>query len=303
MKTKTKIILFLFATIMLLSFQKDFALAGFGISPPSVTNSNLVPGSFYEQDIYLVQSNPDVDLNAVVKVDAGEINSWIKIENGNNFVIPKGMQQFPMKVAVTVPKDAKLGDYKGSIAISTSPAGDQKAGVSIVLGANVSIDLKVTSIKVSNFSIQNFQILSASKGSPIKLLIKVKNDGNVENGPTKASLTFFDQYHSKQLGQKEVFITEKAKSFEMKDITVEFPNDLNIGSYWADVKIYSDDKTIVDSKLVFDVGVGQASGLSLASTWPYILLIIIVLTGFVLYMKKRKHHNNAHHNIQHHHQK
>ena len=108
------------------------------------------------------------------------------------------MQQFPMKVAVTVPKDAKLGDYKGSIAISTSPAGDQKAGVSIVLGANVSIDLKVTSIKVSNFSIQNFQILSASKGSPIKLLIKVKNDGNVENGPTKASLTFFDQYHSKQ---------------------------------------------------------------------------------------------------------
>ncbi len=304
MNTKTKIILFLFAVTILFSFQKDFALAGFGISPPSVTNSNLVPGSFYEQDVYLVQSNPDVDLNATVTVDAGEINSWIKIENGNSFVIPKGKQQFPMKVDVSVPTDAKFGEYKGTISINTSPVGVQKDGVSIVLGANIKIDLSVTSLKVSDFSIQNFQILSASKGSPVKLVIKVKNDGNVENGPTKASLTFFDQYHSKQLGQQEVLITEKAKSFETKDITVEFPNDLDVGSYWADVKIYSDDKTIVDSKVVFDVGVGQTvSNLSLTSSWSYILLFLIVLTGFLFYMKKRKHHNNAHHTIQHHHQK
>lgn len=292
MNLKTKSILFLFVALALFSFQKDFALAGFGISPPSVINYDLVPGSTYNQDINLVQGTPDADLNVVVTVDAGELNNWIKIGNGNSFVITKGTLQYPMKVTINVPSDAKFGEYKGVINAKTSPAGIQKDGVSVNVGANIKVDLKVSSVKVSNFSIQNFQISDVMKGSPIKLAVKVKNDGNVENGPTKVSLTFFDQYHSKQLGQQEVFVTEKAKAFETKDISVEFMNSLEAGSYWADVKIYSEDKTVVDSKVVFAVtsgavAVSKDEAKSNDLVWVYALVSIVIILG-VLFFKKRK---------------
>src|SRR3989338_7763155 len=143
MNLKTKSILFLFVGLAFFSFQKDFALAGFGISPPSVVNYDLVHGSTYNQDINLVQGTPDSDLNVVVTVDAGEINNWIKIENGNSFIIKKGTSQFPMNVTITVPSDAKLGSYGGIINIKTSPAGAQKDGVSVNVGANIKVDLKV----------------------------------------------------------------------------------------------------------------------------------------------------------------
>jgi len=284
MNLKAKALIFLFAALIFFIFQKDIALAGFGISPASVTNKNLVPGSFYEEDIFLVQGSPDADLNAVVTIDAGKINSWIKIENGNSFVIPKGVQQFPMKVVVSVPLDAELGKYNGAINVNTSPTASQKSGVSVVLGANIAINLEVTSVQISDFSIQNFQIPDVVKESPIKFIIKVKNDGNIDNGPTKVSLTFFDQHHSKQLGQQEKSITEKVKSFQTKDISVELSNNLDAGSYWADVKIYAGDKVAVDSKIVFAV-IGPPAGQKVSifsdffkmSVWVYLLIILVVL--------------------------
>lgn len=302
MYLKTKTPIFLLITLALFfGLKNEVAFAGFGVSPASVSNQNLVPGSFYEQDVFLVQSHPDVDLNAVVTVDAGKINNWIKIENGNSFVIPKDVQQFPMKVDVMVPSDAAFANYKGTITVSTSPVGVQKDGVSVTLGANIAVDLNVTSLKVSDFSIQNFQIPDTTVGSPIKFLIKVKNDGNVENGPTKVGLTFFDQYHSKQLSQQEEPITEKVGSFQTKDISVEFPNNLAVGQYWADVKIYSEDKTIVDSRIIFNVvkespNASKNNGsinLSQLPAWAYLaiaivgFLIVIVLIVGVLPRKKK----------------
>lgn len=300
MNPKTKILLFLFTALLFSAFQKNIALAGgFGVSPSSVSNKNLVPGSVFQEDIILVQSQPDVALNAVATVDAEKINSWFTIENGNNFVIPKGVQQFPMKVTVKVPPDATLGKYKGTITVNTAPVGAQKTGVSVVLGASVGVDLNVTDVKVSDFSIQSFQIPDVKKGSPIKFIIKVKNDGNVENGPTKVGLTFFDQYHDKQLGQQEEFITEKVPAFGVKDIAVEFPNNLDAGTHWADVNIYNGDSVIIDSKIVFNIAEQLAAkklfvlpNFSTIPVWEYLLavaiiiIIILVITIVIILRKK-----------------
>ncbi len=304
MNYKKKALVFLFLSFALFFLQNGVAKAGFGVSPPSVSNKNLVPGSFYEQDVYLVQSKPDQTLHATVKIDAGTISNWIKIENGNTFDIPKGTQQFPMKVDVNVPSSAPLGNYKGTITVNTSPANGNPGGVQVTLGAEVAINLDITDIKVSDFSIQNFQIPDTAKGSPIKFVIKVKNSGNTENGPTKVGLTFFDQYHNKQLGQQELSVAEKVQSFQTKDISVEFPNNLDVGSYWADVKIYSDDKVAVDSRLVFNVvspsAVAKNKGFAFSMPnfsaipfWVYVLvgaviIIVVLVIIIILILRKKK---------------
>ncbi len=309
MNYKTKIFAFALTLFIFFISQSGVALAGFGISPPTVANKNLVPGSFYEQNIYLIQGTPDQDLNATVAVDAGAINSWITIENGNSFNIPKGTQQFAMKVDVNVPPTAALGNYKGKIHINTLPATKNPGGVQVTLGAEVAINLDVTDIKVSDFSIRNFQIPDVAKGAPIKFIIKVKNEGNVENGPTKVSLTFFDQYHSKQLGQQDEDITEKVQSFQTKDISVDFPNNLDLGSYWADVKIYSGNKVAVDSKMVFNVVspsviaknkqkgfVFPMPNFSAIPPWVYMLIgavIVIIVLIIIIIIILRKNKNNG----------
>jgi hypothetical protein len=308
---KTKIIIAI--SFLSLFFMAGTALAGFGISPPNLINKNLVPGSNYEQTIYLVQNDPAEVLHATVSVDAGKANNWIKIENGNNFDIPKGIQQFPMKVSVAVPSDAELGHYAGSITVNTQPATVLEGGVRVILGGQININLDVTSIKVSDFSIQNFQIADVKKGSPVKLVIKIKNDGNVENGPTKASVVFFDQYHSKQLSQSEKDIVEKVQPFKMQDISIDFPNDLDVGSYWADVKIYSGDKAVVDNKMVFSV-VNEISGNNnqaksvffsylpkisfkdyLIASAVIIIIIVIVVLIFIFIKIRRKNKIKIHH--------
>lgn len=308
MNIKTKTIVFLFAALIFFSLHKNLVLAGgFGVSPADIINKNLVPGSSFEEDLILVQNTPDVDLNAVAVIDAGKINDWIKIEGGNNFIIPKGVQQFPIKVDISVPQDAALGEYKGAITINASPAGKQAAGVSVNIGVIAGIDLGITNMKISKFSIQNFRIPDVAKGSPIKFLVMVKNEGNVENGPTKVGLTFFDQYHAKQQGQQELPITEKAGPFQIKDISLDFTNNLDVGDHWADVKIYSEDKIIIDSKVIFAVTSGAAAkfvkisalNLSVIPIWAYILAGVIIVLIFVavviiLVLRKKKKHQIVH---------
>ena len=291
MNLKTKIILFSFALLALFSFQQGFALAGFGISPPSVVNKDLVPGSSFVQDVYLLQSVSDSDLNVDVTVNVPQIADWIKIENGNSFVITKGTQKFPMKVDINVPSNAKLGEYKGTINIKTSPVGKQADGVSVNVGANIAVDLVVSSKTVSNFSIENFQILDSQKGSPIVLSMKVKNVGNVENGPTKASITLFDQYGSQQIGQQEdAQITEKVNSFETKDILVHFPNNLEVGSYWANINVYNGDESVADGKMVFEVKPISTEGTEKTnySALAYIIMAVIILALGAMFLKKKK---------------
>lgn len=286
-----KLVLSLLVLLAFFSLQ-NIAFAGFGVSPASVVNRDLVPGSFYQQDIFLVQGTPDSDLNVTVTIDAPSISNWIKIENGNSFVIPKGTEQFPMNVSVSVPRDAKLGQYNGTITIKTSPAGKQADGVSAALGANIEVDLKVSSIKVSDFSIQNLVVSDLAKGGLVNLAIRVKNDGNVENGPTKADLTIFDQYHTKQLGQQEKMISEKINPFMTKDIVLEFPFDLDVGTYWADVNVYSGDKKIIDNnKIVFVVSSGSPVTAEASKTMSsgysiYILLGLVLVFVIVLIMRR-----------------
>lgn len=264
----------------------NYAIAGFGVSPPTVLNKNLLPGSSDEQIIYIVQSEPKETLSAQVKISAGEATSWVGIENGNSFEIPKGIQQFPMKVKISVPSDAKLGQYKGTIELLTSSTGSSKqsAPVKVNLGAQIEIDLEVTNSALVDYNIQGFSIKDAGKGEPIILGIKIQNRGNAPAGPTKATVAFYDIYHSEKLweGQKEIL--EKVESFSIKDINVELPNNLDLGQYWADVEVFDGEESIIKTKIVFTVVEPLKSGRQAVklSFSPLKYLFIINIVGALI---------------------
>jgi len=273
-------------------------LAGFGVSPPYVKCNHLPRGSHYEQIIYLVRGEPKEELLAKVKIDVPGIEDWISIEQGLEFELPKGIQQFPMKVIVDVPEEAALGEYKGTININTVPLKRIKEGVTVALGAEVDVDLRVIEGEFSEFNIIRITIGNVEEGSPIKLTLKIENKGNVEAGPTKVHLDVFDKYHQQLLESGEKDISGKVEPFRIEEISVEFPTNLGVGQYWGDFKVYKDEEVAIEDKLVFYIVEKEALPVKEESKgfpgwWMgsslYLGIGLIILAGLIfLGWRKRK---------------
>jgi hypothetical protein len=265
----------------------NIAQAGFGVSPPKVLNRHLLPGSHFEQTIYLIQSKPEKDLLATIEIDAPEIEDWITIDRGLEFTIPAGAQQFPIKVDVRVPFDAEFKHYGGEMWVKTMPADRGQGMVTVALGAIITFDLTVSAEEMYGFVIRGVSIEDAEEGRPIKVGATLQNIGNVEDRPTKIHLDVYDQYHNKLLYSGDATDLKYVDPFQTKTIIGKFRAKLVIGSYWADIKVYKDDNIIVKDKRVFYIVERTGLLYKIFSQWySWVILIILILA--VVAVKKKK---------------
>src|SRR3989338_2681357 len=112
---------FALIALMILAASAVPAEAGFGVSPARIVEDRLVKGSVFERVVYFVQGTPDKDLSIKIEIDDSDIKDWITTEPTGVAVIPKGTQQFPVLIRVNVPRDAKIGIYKGFVRASSLP--------------------------------------------------------------------------------------------------------------------------------------------------------------------------------------
>jgi hypothetical protein len=235
----------------------------FGISPPFVHATHLVPGATYKQTIWLVQSNVDEDMRIQANLDVPErIRSWISLDKGFEFTIPKDTRQFPVELQINVPTDAALAVYNGTVSFTGAPS---SAGqVTIALGAQVSISMIVGDDIYRKISVPVVKILDIEEGWDPKAYVKLVNDGNVPEQFTGATFELLDQYGAVRLAfaQKNRGFEEVAP-FSSKEFTVDFPVGfhLGIGEYWGKVDFYQDENLIASQKTVFNVlKAGSLSG-------------------------------------------
>lgn len=275
----------------------DTAQAGFGISPPYVkTISPIFPGSHFEQKVVLLRSSADEDLMAEITIMAPEVESWISIKDGEEFILPSGKYQVPMIVQVDVPEDAEIGDYKGYIAIKIVPKDGASSGVAIALGARVDIDLTVTNepfldYQIKGITIPNFEELKAPWTWDIfsyffyklHVNIKIQNKGNVEIAPTKVMLEVYDITEKKLLETGTDSKIEKAQPFKTSTLQADFKTKLEPGNYWGVVKVFKDNEIVEKDKLAFSVGKYGALGERYPiGFWPWAMLISICLVILII---------------------
>ncbi len=229
---------------LLVLFSANSVFAGFGVSPPKVLNSHLLPDSHFEQTIYLVQSKPEKELLAKIEIDAPEIKDWITIDRGLEFTIPAGVQQFPIKVLVDVPKKAEFKHYSGQMWIKTQPKEKGEGMVTIAYGGIVTFELEVSAEAVYGFVVRGLDIGNIEKGLPVKIGISLQNVGNKKDRPTKIHLDIYDEYRNQILYSGDATNLAYVGPFETKTITGKFSAKLEIRSYWADVKVYKNENVI-----------------------------------------------------------
>jgi hypothetical protein len=229
--------------------------AAFGISPPFLNATHLVKGSKYVQTIYLVQDQPEQDLTIKADLDIPErIRSWIALDKGFQFVIPKGTRQFPLQVTVQVPRDTELGSYHGTLTFTTVPG--QAGQVTIALGAQVAINLTVGEGIYEKFSVALIRFMDIEEGWNPRVYVKFNNEGNIPEAFTGATYELLDQFGGTRLAyiQKSKGFPE-TPPFTVSDYIVEFPIDfhLGIGQYWASVNFYQRETLVASQKTVFNV--------------------------------------------------
>lgn len=299
-----KISIIFFASLLVLAYANSVS-AGFGISPPYLKNSQLTPGSKYEQEIMLLRSSAEDELTAEIKINAPEIASWITLDKGTEFPLPKGQVQVPMLITINVPKNAELGSYKGSINIRISSGANTKNGVAIALGARIDVDLALTNVANADFivrvaSIGNIEMLKWPWSLPIfnfflhrvPVSLNIENIGNVKTGPSKVSLEVFDLTRNRVLESKIDTGIDEVEPFSTQEVKANFRTKLGIGQYWGRIKVYKDETIVNSYEIAFAVGkpgeFGQKLGLYpwiLAGV--YLIVIILILTLLIYFRSWR----------------
>ncbi|MCR4286183.1 MAG: hypothetical protein NUW00_04785 [Candidatus Kaiserbacteria bacterium] len=284
--------------IAVLFFNVHALYAGFGVTPPYVSNVSLTRNSVYEQTIYLVRSDPTTDLKATVSIDVPGVNEWFVINEGNEFVLPRGEQKVPMTVKVTVPDDADFKQYSGNIRIKTGATDDKVQGgaVSISLGAQIDVDITVIDKKIKDFKVRKIGVSDLNEGHKVGWLyypgkitfeMFIENIGNVPIAPSDVVFRIYDKSGNVLLEEahKKGKI-EQVEPFATKSVIAELPTKLPSGSYLARFEIKNGDDTKLSGEVnlsVLPYGTLQTAGfgflgLSLAHKLSVIVPILFFIT-------------------------
>ena len=226
--------------------------AGFGITPPYVRNDKLTQGSSYTQEIILVRGDPIEDLKAEITINVPGVENWITIDKGTEFLLPAGAKQVPMQVTVTVPQNAAYERHQGNIRIRTvSP--DPASGVSIALGAQIDVDLRVVD-EIRDFEVKRVQISEAEEPTrlwwfefpgKIQFTMGIENTGNAPTAPSKVQLDIYDRRGNVVL--ETTYNTNSIEDifpFETRDSVAYLPTKLPPGAYLVKYSIFRFDNDV-----------------------------------------------------------
>jgi len=290
--------IFVLTALLIVGFS-DVAYAGFGITPPYVTNSSLTRNSVYDQTIFLVRSDPTSDLKATISVDVPGVNEWFTVVEGNEFILPKGEQKVPMTVRVTVPDDADFKQYSGNIRIKTgTPDGaPASAGVNISLGAQIDVDLTVIDREIRDFKVRKIGISDLNEGhkvgwlyfpGKIRFEMLIENTGNVPVAPSDVVFRIYDRGGNVLLEEtRKKGAIDLVDPFLTETIFAEIPTRLPQGSYLARFEIKNGDEVKLEGEVnvsILPYGTLQAAGFGfIGLSLPHKLSVIVpILFGIVL---------------------
>ncbi len=244
-------LLAVFAGIVLFAPSQALA-AAFGVSPPLIENETLIPGSNFVYTINLSSNGLSKEMIVNTRFEGDpEIAEWLTVINKDSLVMGTGKSNVPMDVKVSVPVNAKVGDYKGNLSINIAPKSGNTNAVAVLLGGNVRIKLAVVDYDVTDYWVQTISADTILEGQAVDLKITIKNLGNtiVDSIKTNISLTDIKTGTKVASGSADALnIGIQPQSMGDAVLPIMIPG-LQPGIYWLDIVAFKGGKSTYENRL------------------------------------------------------
>jgi hypothetical protein len=226
--------------------------AAFGVSPPWIENENLKPGTSFVYVINLSSNELSDDMTVNAKVTGSpEVVKWLSIPDSGNLVMAKGQVQVPMNVDLNVPSNAPLGKYTGTISLSLSPKTPGGQSIAVLLGANISVKLDVINHDVTDYWVQSISANPVKEGQPIRLNVRVKNDGNTDITSVPVNVEVLDGNTQKLVAEgvaDKLMAPVLPHTLDEVQMDVPVPH-IEAGNYWVKASVMKNKKATYENKL------------------------------------------------------
>ncbi len=241
---KVLVLIFIFSIMI----KNVFAGPIVGISPGVLDYKNVLRGG-YSQKFIIVTLSSDEEIKVSLE-GRGEIANWLNFPK--NLTISKS-KPARIPIEVSPPFDIPNGNYKGFVSVFTEPLtkpGEEGSATGVVRAELlVAVNVEITDVEIRQCSSGSYRVYSAEKGDDIKFEARITNLGNIRMNPT-INVNIWDEEQleivkSFAFKGKEILPThEEGINFSTKS------DELEIGQYWAEIKV--DDCYSTDI-LTFDV--------------------------------------------------
>ncbi len=234
------------------------SVGAFGITPASIVNNRLLPGSELETTILLSRQQEDTPLTIDLKTDTPNMKNWVSFEPAT-VVFPSGITALPLKVRVHVPKNATSGDYSGAVLLREEKNETiERSGNISVVGASLKLDLAVTTTKISDFSLlslDEYRVDPAKKiwfftlPGKIHLPLLIQNTGNSSVAIDNIQIDIYSTKNKKKIIETlSVIPSEKIPPFTTKKITTTLRHYLPPGEYMTNIRVFEGYKLTDDGE-------------------------------------------------------
>jgi hypothetical protein len=216
----------------------------------------------------------------------GPLAEWITV-SPTEFTLDKDSRQ-PLSLTLTVPEDAKLGDYSGTIkAVGHRPVpGGGETGEGAAVGYTVATYSSLHARVVKPGAIEAVAILSViapkrvAPGSAAKFDVALKNTGNI---PTTASPALTISKGAETVATipgvaMELSVDEEKTAKLYWDAQEE-------GTYTAVVAVTCGETTMTSDPISIKVGGGASAFVAVAAI---LAVVIVILAAFVLLRRRQK---------------
>ncbi|MCK4735361.1 MAG: hypothetical protein KAT65_23110 [Methanophagales archaeon] len=271
--------------IVIAMFAGAFTGNASGLGMLDKNFGDVEQGRTYTEAVNVITSEMDFDNNFVME-KSGELADWIDV-SPTEFDLKAGESQI-LTVTLTVPEDAKLGEYTGAITAAgqkTAPApGETEGGTGVGYKVATKSRLRATVIKPG--AVEAVAILSViapkrvEPGSAAKFDVAIKNTGNIYTTATP-TLTI-----SKGT---ETVATIPGVAMELKvdeEKTAKLYWDAQEeGTYTAVVAVTCGETTTTSDTISIEVGGSPLPGVAVAAI---LAAAIVILAAVVLLRRRRK---------------
>ena len=208
----------------------------------------------YVIDLSTNDASQEMVVTAKVTGDS-EVLNWVTVKDKDNLTMPVGAQHTPLYVEVNVPKEAKVGRYTGNISLTVAPRQLNPNNISILLGGNIAVDLRVVNHDVVDFWVRSISVSPIVEGQPLTLGVDLKNMGNTPVSSLETKLQILDYKTEKPIATAEGGALSRViypQTMDTAEIQVPIPS-LSAGQYWVKADAIKAGKSVYTNRLFLEV--------------------------------------------------